>query len=74
MKSASYGIVLRSNRRGRRGHDRMIVGFSHASSSYRIDVVSSNLDQVKVYNIMSYSLSVTCNSSEPFSGSFGLFY
>jgi hypothetical protein len=31
--------------RGRRGRDRMVVGF------YTTDVVSSNLDQGKVYNI-----------------------
>ena len=35
------------------------------------DVVSSNLDQGEVYNIMWYSLSVTCDRSMVFSGSFG---
>ena len=35
---------------GRRGHDRMVVGFT---TTYAItDVVSSNLDQGEVYNIM----------------------
>ena len=33
------------------------------------DVVSSNLDQGEVYNIMWYSLSVTCDRSVVFSGS-----
>ena len=33
------------------------------------DVVSSNLDHGEVYNIMLYSLSVTCGRSVVFSGS-----
>jgi hypothetical protein len=39
---------------GRRGHDRMIVGFTstYAITVYHTDVVSSNLDQGEVYNIM----------------------
>jgi len=36
--------------RGRRGRDRMVA-----------DVVSSNLNQGEVYNIMWYSLSLTCD-------------
>ena len=41
--------------RGRRGCDRMVVGFKLPMHSVPIttDVVSSNLDQSKVYNIMS---------------------
>jgi hypothetical protein len=35
--------------RGRRGRDRMVVGFTYAITT---DVVSSNLDQGEVYNIM----------------------
>ena len=35
------------------------------------DVVSSNLDQGKVYNIIKYSLSVTCDTSVVFSGPLG---
>jgi len=35
------------------------------------DVVSSNLDQGDVYNIMWYSLSMTCDRSVVFSGSSG---
>ena len=41
--------------RGHRGHDRMIVGFTTTyaiSASITTDVVSSNLDQGEVYNIM----------------------
>ena len=37
----------------------------------KTDVVSSNLDQGEVYNIMRYSLSVTCDRSVLFSGSSG---
>ena len=35
-------------KRGRRGHDRMATGFTTITT----DVVSSNLDQGEVYNIM----------------------
>jgi hypothetical protein len=38
------------------------------------DVVGSNLDQDKVYNIMWSSLSVTCNRSVVFSGSSGFLH
>ena len=40
--------------RGRRDHDRMVVGFTntYASSAYHTHDVSSNLDQDEVYNIM----------------------
>ena len=40
--------------RGRRGRDRMEVGFTttYAFSAITTDVVSSNLDQGEVYNIM----------------------
>ena len=39
---------------GRRGHDRMVVVFTITVQSVPIttDVVSSNLDQGEVYNIM----------------------
>ena len=39
---------------GRRGRDRMVDGFTttYAISAYPTDVVSSNLDQGEVYNIM----------------------
>ena len=44
-------IVCKGDRRGR---DRMVVGFTttYAISAYPTDVVSSNLDQGEVYNIM----------------------
>ena len=35
------------------------------------DVVSSNLDQGEMYNIISHTLSVTCDRSVVFSGSPG---
>ena len=40
--------------RGHRGRDRMVVGFTttYAISACTTDVVSSNLDQSEVYNIM----------------------
>jgi hypothetical protein len=38
------------------------------------DVVSSNLDQDEVYNIIWQSFSVTCDSSVVFSGSYGLLH
>jgi hypothetical protein len=38
------------------------------SVSITTDVVSSNLDHGEVYNIMGYSLSVTCDRSVVFSG------
>jgi len=41
--------------RGRRGRDRMVVGFTAIpmqSVPINTDVVSSNLDQGEVYNIM----------------------
>jgi hypothetical protein len=38
------------------------------------DVVSSNLDQGEVYNIMWSSLSVTCDRSVGFSGYFGFLH
>ena len=39
---------------GRRGRDRMLVGITttYAISAYTTDVVSSNLNQGEVYNIM----------------------
>jgi hypothetical protein len=39
---------------GRRGHDGMVVEFTitYTISTYPTDVVSSNLDQGEVYNIM----------------------
>ena len=40
------GDLTPSFTRGRRGRDRMVVGFTTT------DVVSSNLDQGEVYNIM----------------------
>jgi hypothetical protein len=45
--------------------DRMVVGLTTTymlSMSISTDVVGSNLDLGEVYNIMSYSLSVTCNN------------
>ena len=48
--------------RGRHYRDRMVVGY---------DVMSSNLDQGEVYNIMWYSLSGTCDRSVVFYGSSG---
>jgi len=39
-----------------------------------IAVVSSNLDQGEVYNIMWWSLSVTCDRSVVFSGSSGFLH
>jgi hypothetical protein len=39
------------------------------SVSITTDVVSSNLDKGEMYKIMCYSLSVTCDRSEVFSGS-----
>jgi len=41
-------------KRGRRGRARMVVGFiaTYAISTYHPHVVSSNLDQGEVYNIM----------------------
>ena len=58
--------------RGRHGGDRMVVGFTttYVISAYHhwcSDVVSSNLDLGEVYNIMWYSLSVTCDRSVVFS-------
>jgi len=38
------------------------------------DVVSSNLDQGELYNIMWQSLSVTCDRSVVFSGSSGILF
>ena len=47
---------------GRHGNDRMVVGVTH--------IVSSNPAQARCtrYNIMQYSLSVTCDRSVVFSG------
>jgi hypothetical protein len=54
----------------------MVVWFQLPMQSVRIttDVVSSNLDQGEVYNIMWWSLSVTCNRSVVFSGSSGFLH
>ena len=54
--------------KGRRGRDRM------QSVPITTDVVSSNLDQGEVYNIMWSSLSVTCDRSVVFSGYSGFLY
>jgi hypothetical protein len=45
---------------GRRGHDRVVVGFTttYATVSITTNVVRSNLDQGEVCNIMGCSLSV----------------
>ena len=40
------------NKRGRRARDRMVVGFTTTYAISATDVVSSNLDQGEVYNIM----------------------
>jgi hypothetical protein len=56
---------------GRRGRDRVVVGLNttYAISAYHHWCwESSNLDQGDVYNIMWYSLSVTCDRSVVFSG------
>ena len=47
-------MQLSFTKRDRRGHDRMIVGIELPMQSMPIttDVVSSNLDQGEVYNIM----------------------
>ena len=47
-------MTLQAKIRGRPGRDRMVVGFTttYAISAYPTDVVSSNLDQGEVYNIM----------------------
>jgi len=42
-------IVFKDLRRVRRGRDRMAVGYT---TTYAISVVSSNLDQCEIYNIM----------------------
>ena len=50
-----YYIVLPRKVWGRRGRDRMVVGFTttHMQSvPITTDVVSSNLDQGEVYNII----------------------
>jgi hypothetical protein len=54
--------------RGRRGRDRIVVGFT---TTYVISAYHhwcSNLDQDEVYNIMYQNLSVTCDRSVVFSG------
>jgi hypothetical protein len=51
---------------GRCGRDRMVAGFTTTYAT--TDVVSSNLDQGEVYNIMWESWSVTCDRSVVFSG------
>jgi len=37
---------------GRRGRDRMVIGLPMQSVPITTDIVSSNLDQGEVYNIM----------------------
>jgi hypothetical protein len=61
---------IHENRGGRRGRDRMVVGFKlpMLSLSITTNVVSSHLDHSEVYNIMWSSLSVTCDRSVVFSG------
>jgi hypothetical protein len=57
-----FGVQLTIMKWGRRGRDRMVVGFTTTymqSVPITTDVVSSKLDQGEVYNIMWYSLSVT---------------
>ena len=54
---------------GHHGHDGMVVGLPMQSVPITTDVVSSNLDQGEVYNIMRSSLSVTCDRSMVFSRS-----
>ena len=51
---------------GRGGRDRMVVGFKLPMQSVPIttNVVSSNLDQGEMYNIMSSSLSVICDKTD----------
>ena len=44
--------IFRYEWRGRRGSDRMVVGLPRQSVPITTDVVSSNLDQGEVYNIM----------------------
>ena len=61
----------------RRGHDHMVVGFTTTymlSVPITTDVVSSNLDQDEVYNLMWKSLSMTCDRSVVFSGSSGFLH
>jgi hypothetical protein len=50
-----YTLLITYGERGHRGHDRMVVVFItiYAISAYiTTDVVSSNLGQSEVYNIM----------------------
>jgi hypothetical protein len=47
----SWNVIV-NFRGGRRGRDRMVVGFATTSVPITTDVVNSNIDQGKVYNIM----------------------
>jgi hypothetical protein len=49
-----HGNIMPSLSLGRRGHDRMVVGFrtTYAIGAYHHYAVSLNLDQGKLYNIM----------------------
>ena len=52
----------------------LLVSCIHKAPPITTDVVSSNLDQGEVYNIMWWSFSVTCDRSVIFSGSSAFLY
>jgi hypothetical protein len=52
----SFYFLSQNPKRGRRGRDRMVIGFTttYAIVPITTDVVSSNLDQGDVYSIQHY--------------------